>query len=440
MKKITLSLSIISFVCMLPWSGSAQKNEWVEQVIVANGNKYEVTPPFDDYVTVQTYDPATGITSVFDEIKTQSVQDVVIANYKIYVAAKDSIVVYDANSLQRLAAVADSGLSRLFVFNNRLIVTKKQPIKRFFVEILDASNLSLIARVDNISGDCKGVVSTEDSIYIAVSGKLPETEGRLAVLNHTNWKLTREINFGTTAVGINDIYSYGGFIFCINETPHGGTDVGSITAYNIFSKTFTNYVIDFLVGNGNFGVKNSGIAGNMLYLTLDNGIGSFNLDTRMIADSVIFPDPGFLIHIIYSSYTTDYVNSYLCMNIGNGSTLGLNVTGTTAGDSVTSFQTGLNANAIALDYRVPVAIDDSKTDESIVLYPNPVENRLRIIYPGNSPVTGIIIRDITGRTIYQSHEPTFTGAWVDCSAYPSGLYFVTVKTDSGIISTKFIKK
>ncbi|MFH1937894.1 MAG: T9SS type A sorting domain-containing protein [Bacteroidota bacterium] len=402
---------------------------------------FEFIPPFADYVTMQTYDPATGTTSIFDEIKTQSVQDVVIADYKIYVAAQDSIVMYDANTLQRLAAVADSGLSRLYLFNDRLIVTKQYPIVRFFVEVLDASNLSLIARIDNISGDCKGVAHTEDSVYVAVNGGFLSTEGKLAVIDFNNWTLSREINFGTIAVGINDIYNYDGNIFCINESPYGGLHVGSITAYNFYSMTYINFIIGFLVGNGASGVKNSGIVGNLLYITLENGIGSFNMDTHVVADSLIFPDPGYTSHIVYTSFTTDYVNSYLYMNIGNRSNLGLDVVGTTTGDSVTSFQTGINADALALDYRVPVGIDESLTEKSsIVLYPNPVENQLRIKYTGEAPVTEILIRNLLGHTIYQNNARNVSGIWIDCSAYPSGLYFVTVKTDSKTLSTKFIKK
>ncbi|MBL7138490.1 MAG: T9SS type A sorting domain-containing protein [Bacteroidales bacterium] len=441
MKKIASLLSFLAIMVILPWVGFAQEAEWVEQVIVANGNAYESSPPFVDFVTVQTYNPANGATSVFDEIKTQSVQDVVIANNKIYVAAQDSIVMYDANTLQRLMAIADSGLSRICVLKDWLIVTKQYPIVRFFAEVLNANDLSLIARIQNISGDCKGIAGTLDSVYIAVNGGYLSTTGKLAVINVTNWTLSREIDFGSDAAGINDIYNYGGTLFCINETPYGSSDSGSITAYNTYAMTHINYLLGLHVGNGAPGIKNSGTVGNMLYLTLNYGIGSFNMDTRVIEDTTIFPDPGFVNHISFTSYTTDYVNSYLYMNVGNLSSWGINLVGTTAGDSVTSFITGFNTDAIALDYRVPVGIDDPVTREtSIAIFPNPAENMVRIKYTGDAPVAEILIRDLTGRTIYRNNERTVSGTWIDCSSYPAGLYFVTVKTDSNTLSTKLIKK
>ncbi len=441
MKKFGLLSSFLIIMVLLPWIGHTQDSEWAEQVIIANGNNFETSPPYIDYVTMQTYDPASGVTFVFDQIKTQSVQDVVIANNKIYVAAQDSIIMYDANTLQRLERIADSGLSRLYVFNNRLIVTKQYPIVRFFVEVLNASDLSLVARIQNISGDCKGVAHTQDSVYIAVNGGFLSTEGKLAVINFNNWTLSREINLGAGISGINDIYNYGNIIFCINETPFGSSGTGSITAYNTYNMTFTNLLFNLSIGNGASGLKNSGIVGNILYLTLDKGIGSFNLNTYQIQDTTIFPDPGFVNHILYTSFTTDYVNSLLYMNVGNRSTFGLDLVGTTAGDSITSFATGFNSDAIAIDYRVPVGTNDALAEDvSIVLYPNPVENSVRIKYSGEDLVNEILIRDITGRIIFQNNESTFSGKWIDCSSFPSGLYFVTVKTDHRTLSTKFIKK
>ena len=231
-----------------------------------NGNKYETSPPYGDYVTCQTYNPATGTTSIFDEIMTQSTQDVVIANQKIYVAAQDSIIMYDANTLLRLYAIADSGLSRLHIFNDKLIISKQYPVVRFFVEVLNADDLSLVARIQNISGDCKGITSTKDSIYVGINGGYLSTEGKMAVIDFNSWTVTREINFGPNATGINDIHNYGGVLFSINETPYGVADEGSITAYDTYTMTHTNYVFNRRVGAAGSLTKNSGVIGNMLYL------------------------------------------------------------------------------------------------------------------------------------------------------------------------------
>jgi len=434
----TVSLLILSISSIITL---AQKAEWVEQVIVGNGNKFEFTPPYGDYVTLQTYNPSNGNTIEFDQIMTQSVQDIAIANGKIYVAAQDSIVMYDANTLQRLYAVADSGLSRLHVFNNRLIVAKQFPIVRFFVEVLSADDLSLIARIQNISGDCKAILSTKDSIYVAVPGNYLSTEGKLAVIDYNTWTLQREINFGPNAVGITELYNYGGVIFTVNETPFGVSNVGSVTAYDTYNLTHTNYVINMTVGNGSGGLKNSGMVGNLLYLTLNNGIGSFNLDTRLLEDASIFPDPGSANHIYYTSYDADYVNNRIYANVGNRINWGINLVGSTTGDSITSFTTGFNTDAIALDYRVPVSMEETPSGElTIALFPNPVVDYLRIRPTGNMEVDELIIRDITGKTMWRTSNSDIKGSLVDCSSFPAGLYLVSALTKDGVYSARFIKQ
>jgi len=441
MKTINVLFLFFALLLVFPFTGITQEAEWIEQVIVVNGNKFESMPPFIDYVTVQTYNPATGVTSVFDEIKTQSTQDVIIYDQKIYVAAQDSIIMYDANTLQRLHAVADSGLSRLHVLGDWLIVTKQWPIVRFFVEVLNKDDLSIVARVQDISGDCKAIVNTKDSVYVAVYGGFLSAEGKLAVIDFDSWTLSREINFGPNALGINDLHEFGGNIFSVNESPYGSTDAGSITAYSTYSGNHTNYVLTRPVGSSGSTTKNSGVIGNMLYFTFNYGISSFNMETRQIEDTTIFPNPGSSNHIYFTSYDVDYVNSHLYMNIGDRISWGINLVGTTDGDSITSFTTGFNTDAIALDYRVPVGVDSRDSeDATIALFPNPVDSRVRIIYTGGGEVTVVLIRDMTGRTVYSNTEVETGGTWVDCSSYSSGLYFVTVKTEDSSISTKMIKR
>jgi hypothetical protein len=203
--------TIMLLVCGVTVS-NAQDNEWVNQVIVTNGGRFEFNPPFLDYVTVQKYDPVTKSVTVFDTIYTQSVQDVVIAGNKAFVAAQDSIVEYNLDTYQRVITIDDSGMNRLYVHNNKLIITKQWPVKRFYVEVLDISNnLGLLARIQNITGDCgDAVVSDKDTLYVAVPGVYPTSRGKLAVIDQGTWTLQREIDFDTVAKGISDLYNYNG--------------------------------------------------------------------------------------------------------------------------------------------------------------------------------------------------------------------------------------
>ncbi len=437
MKKFNLiTLIFILIITGLCKESSAQKNTTVNQVIVVNSGRFETVPPFFDYVTVQTYDPVTHAVVIFDTIYTQSAQDVLIVDHFAYVAAQDSLIKYDIDTHQRLAAIQDSGMSKLGFYNDMLIVTKQAPIVRFRLEALNSSNLALLGSVENISGDCGGMVADKDSIYVAVNGGYLGTEGKIAVIDPGTWTVTREINLGAAAIGIWNLYSYNGFIYSVNRTPFGAGNVGSISKYSLYNYTFTNKVLNVVVGDG------YGINGELLYLGLNYGIGSYNLMSDAIADTIVINDPGSVNHIYILNGALDYVNNYLYMNIGNRTTFGIGVVGSTAGDSITSFSEGLSADCIAIDFRTPVGISKGNSNEQQVsVFPNPVRDVLHVNLTKLENEGTLRIFDVTGRLLKSVSIPNNeNNVNIDCSSYLEGVYFVSVTSGSGVKTLKFIKK
>lgn len=433
MKKIFL-LNLMLFATLISTiSTFAQDNEWVNQVVVVNSGRFETAEPYTDYVTVQSYNPASQQTNVFGTIYTQSAQDIVIHGNMAYVAAQDSIIMYNIDNYQRVAAISDSGLSKLCYFNNKLIVTKKAPITRFFVEVLDASNLALLARVQNISGECGGATFDKDTIYVAVNNGADGTVGKLACIAVDSWTVVREINFGEQAVGIFNLYNYGGNIVSVNKTPTGGATEGSITMYNLFSKTFVNKVLSANIGYG------CGIRNNLLYLIYNGGIGSFDINTGTMVNTQVIPAPT-QPNVMFNSAAVDYVEGNLYLQLGNRPpTFGIGVVASSqTGDSLTSFPTGLNADAVAIDYRTPVGVQTEPENASISIYPNPVVDFLRI--KTNLPAKQVTVMDITGRVVYNNTAISSENIQIDCSGFPSGVFFISVLTESGKITKKFIRQ
>jgi len=434
MKKVALYGLLLFFMILLTINTvQAQDNEWVNQVIVVNSGKFESSAPYFDYVTVESYNPATQVTNIFNTIYTQSAQDVVIKGNMAYVAAQDSIIMYNIDTYQRVAAVSDSGLSRLYLFNDKLVVTKKYPIKRFFVEVLNASNLALLAMVQNISGDCGAATSNKDTLYVAVNGGYSGLEGHLACISNSSWLLGREINFGTAAVGISDLYNYNGYLYSINQTPSGSSASGSITQYNLFYLNFNNILLSGKVGYG------CGIKDNLLYLNFNGGIGSFDLNTLTIANGSIIPAP-MSSNLFINAGQIDYVNGNLYLDYGNRPpTFGIGIVASaTTGDSLTSFPTGINAYSLAIDYRTPVGIQPANEDVSFRVFPNPAADFINVKF--DMPASQLTIKDIAGREIY--HAATITGKSlrIDCAGIPAGIYFITVSGEKGSSVRKFIKQ
>jgi hypothetical protein len=432
----SIILMVVLFISGLNTLLPAQDNTTVPQVIIGIGGRFESNAPYFDYVNVASYDPASHAYTIFDTIYTQSIQDVLVSDHYAFVAAQDSIVKYDLNTLQRIAAVADSGMDKLGLFGDKLIVSKGFPVKRFFVEILDANTLALFSLIDNISGDCAGVLATSDSVYVAVNGGYQGTEGKVAVISPASWTLTHEINFGTDAVGIWSLFGYGGFIYAVNSTQGGSSTIGSITKCDIFSENFTNNILNVTVGYG------IGIQGTLLYAMFNNGIGSYDLNTDLIADTNIVRDPGSSHHVYIMAAALDYVNNNFYFNVGNYTSNGKGIETTILGDSITAFNEGISANAIGIEFLTPTGISSGNNHTEIVtLSPNPVNNSLKVNFKGQEQLMSIKILDITGRTIYSSElKGNEKSVYVNSSSFPSGIYFLSLNTNNGTITKKLIKQ
>ncbi len=435
MKTIFLSLTLLMLTSFFAVTNvQSQDNEWVNQVIVVNSGKFESAPPYLDYVTVQSYNPTSQSTNVFNTIMTQSAQDVVIKGNMAYVAAQDSIIMYNIDNYQRVAAISDSGLSRLLIYNDKLIVTKKYPVKRFFVEVLNASNLALLARVQGITGNCGGATSSKDTIYVAVNESYTSTEGKMACIGSSTWTLGREINFGTQAVGISDMYTYGGNIFSINKTPSGSTAIGSITVYNLFTLTYSTKVFTANVGEG------CGIRNNLLYFKYNGGIASFNMDTQTIANPQVITAP-MSSNVFINSGEIDYLEGNLYLQYGNRPpTFGIGIVASSiTGDSITSYPTGINAESVAIDYRTPVGIhNQTYVSPAVSIFPNPASEKITVKFTGHMAMVNVL--DITGRIVYSITDVPEKNLNINCADFPAGIYFVSVFYAEGKTTGKFIKQ
>jgi hypothetical protein len=433
MKNVLLTaLFLIALVSLNPVQ--SQDNEWVNQVIIVNGGKFESGTPYLDYVTVQSYNPASQQTNVFGTIYTQSAQDIVIKGNMAYVAAQDSIIMYNLDNYQRVAAISDSGLSKLCIYNNKLIVTKQWPVTRFFVEVLDASNLALLARVEGFSGDCGGAAYDKDTIYVAVNQGYSGSDGKMACIATDTWTVAREINFGAPAVGIWNLYNYGGFIFSVNRTPYGSSMIGSITQYSLFNKTFENKVLSANVSDG------CGIRNNLLYLKYNGGIGSFDMNTGAMANTSVV-DPPMASNVFINSGAIDYVDGNLYLQLGNRPpTFGIGIVASSqTGDSLTSYPTGISAESLAIDYRTPVGIQPSASQESVLtVYPNPATEFVTLSF--THPANEVTIMDLTGRIVYKNSMVSSGKLTINCSGFPDGVYFVSGITGTGKTTRKFIKQ
>ncbi len=433
--KNLLCLAVFSLILLSSINLFSQSSGYVKQVITANSGKFEFTPPYTDYVSLQTYNPATSIVNNFGTIFTQSAQSILISGHFAYVTAQDSVVKYNLNTLQRVAAVPDSGLNRMALYKNRLIISRQYPVSQHFLEVLDTANLSPVAEIMGISGDCGGVCVVNDTVYVAVNGGWMGTEGKLAIVDPGTWTVLTEVNFGPSAIGIWDLYTYQGSIFTVNKSPYGVLNAGSITMFNPLTRNFNNVVFPFRVAGG------SGIKDNLLYFGVNYGIGSFDMNTLAVADTIIVPDPGSSVFTYIISSAVDTLDGRLYTNIGDYSNPGYCLVSSLSGDSLTSFPTGISSDAVAVDTRVyPVGIaGNNRTDLSAILYPNPVHGKLNIRFSGDIEIRSLRISDMSGRIMMEgkpvnSVSPMYEFQLPDLA---QGLYYLMIETAEGRLVRSF---
>ncbi|NQY67220.1 MAG: hypothetical protein HRT72_05805, partial [Flavobacteriales bacterium] len=131
----------------------------VKEIIISSGGSWEsgCGNTCMDYVTMSSYNTATGVNTVFDEIKTQSTNDVIVddANEFAYVAASDSIVKYDLSDYSRVSAIAASSMQRMAIFGTSLLVTNGNYNGDPFVTSYNTSDLSFDAGISGITGAAK---------------------------------------------------------------------------------------------------------------------------------------------------------------------------------------------------------------------------------------------------------------------------------------------
>lgn len=107
-----------------------------------------------------------------------------------------------------------------------------------------------------------------------------------------------------------------------------------------------------------------------------------------------------------------------------------------------------NKADIYFDYNFPIATAPAVStfnvlgmnefeDISVAVYPNPVKNKLTIAAKNN--VTSVTLFDIQGRML-QTVSGKSKKVNFDMSNHPTGIYFVKIKTEKGVQTTKIIKQ
>ena len=81
-----------------------------------------------------------------------------------------------------------------------------------------------------------------------------------------------------------------------------------------------------------------------------------------------------------------------------------------------------------------VGVEELQLNNALKLYPNPASNQLQI--NTDQTIMSVLVSDINGKTV----EVNRSNNTIDVSTLSSGLYFIQVETESGILREKFMKE
>ena len=85
-----------------------------------------------------------------------------------------------------------------------------------------------------------------------------------------------------------------------------------------------------------------------------------------------------------------------------------------------------------------LGIDSRDFENNVFIYPNPASSILNFIVKNNITISTITINDISGKEIYKAGNAINNS--IDVSNLSSGVYFVTFKSDTSLVTKKFIKE
>lgn len=399
---------------------SIAQNTYVNQVLIGAGGNYS-NP--DENVTVSTYSPNDQSITSFGDVLTHSIQDIVIYEGYVYVAAQDSIAKFDIDTYERIAIASAPGVNQLYAYDGNLFVSFQFPVTENFVRVYSSDDLSFITNIAEVSNESAGMLVVDNNLYVAVPGGWASTTGNVAIISLPSYELTAEVDLGAEGIGVFDLFSNNDKIMTINRTPYLGT-TGYISTMTLEGTEVEAHLFNEVIG------KFAGCDNDLLYTVMNNGIGSINLTDFTVENTeIVMPLTNTIaavaldtVNNLFYLTTTDY------FSMGEGSVYNM------GGQILNTFDAAISSEAIDIDYRVNTGIVVNNINK-ISVYPNPATTS--ISFNGNYDNYNIV--DLSGRIIASDNiHPGMTT--INIEALHNGMYIINLTSDSKNATATFIKK
>jgi hypothetical protein len=409
-----------------------------QQLLILNGGEFGG----QQYANLGRFNTSSRSFQHLDTIFTQSVQDLYIESQRYaYVAAQDSLVKYDLQTGQRLAATAFGAPStiKLGIYQNSLLVGNwyepfghSGPYSRHLL-IFDKNTLALQDSIPDLSFGAKDFVILGDTAYISqnrndFSTNFTDSLGFLAIVHLPSRQVIRRDTLSNTGADLGRLYLLGDTL---------------LIGFNSVSNTISHY---HLV-NGQRSTASAGVdlqlrnyAGGAFlyqgqwYLPYNGTIGSYDpIQRQAIQDSIVVHGQN-IPFVAEFAWTMDTLNGRIFLSkifFSNQST-NQGIAYNLQGDSLYSFPVGYSPEVLQIWYDQPLtAITALPSLSHLHAFPNPAPQLLNLRWEANS-AEQLLVFDALGRLqVQQQLAPEQTQAQLSTQSWASGWYRVVLVDAKG---------
>lgn len=386
----------------------------------------------NENVNIMVYDPVALSNTVIDTIHTSSVQEILIDGDQAYVAAQDSIVLYDLAFEQRLAAAEFPGLSTksLALSGNELLVGNFYGQGSNNLYIFDKTNLNVLDTV-NLNKAVKSIFVHNGIAYIPQNNQtanFTDTLGIIVLLDVANRQLidTLSIPNYTEDFGVLIPGAQGNQILSLNPSSNSISTI-TVSANNTISNTSLTYDLS-IGGNSHWETWR-----DTLYVRTNQGIGvlQYSSLTEITPNRVDTVVTAFSLDTNWRAF---YVSQTDFFSYQSGKMYNL------SGSFMRSFPVGYSPEVLRFYYGNSLGLSDIEDQNALwTVYPNPANEAVFIQTDESTNAVDVEIYDTFGRFIRRDIKLQI-GARINLEGLASGAYFVRLLTDRQIEQHKIIKR
>ncbi len=411
MKKLLPLIALVLFCFQ-----DLMAQEYVHRAIVANGGAFGDPDP----ATIGAYDPNTQEYTIFDNIGTESVQEVIIHENLIYLAAQDSIIAYNYDTYERVGAALFEGVKSLVVHGDYLYASGWFGVlDNQYIRMFDKNTLDLVD-FGGVFNETADILAANGLLYVAVPGPYLNSTATIQVIDAFDLSFVDVYDLGEDGAGLSNIYLEGNYLYAVSNAWFEG--IGKLFEINLTNDEVSTY--DLALSKG------IGIANDLLYYVDDfSNVRTYDLNTFEAGP-----------YSVLGAHINGVVNAdveALYLTTGNFATNGECFEYNLAGEAGASFGVGVSSEAVALDVRQVVSNESIESNIEISLYPQPANEFLTV--NSDKEITAYQLLSIDGKEIV-SGATNDNQIQINLADQNAGIYLLNMVVDGEPVVRKVIKE